>query len=140
MKQRVIFDTNVIVSALLKPGSIPASLVSLAFQYHFSLFTSDPILAEYRQVLTRPTFGFDQTLLNQFLKELRMIATKVQPKRTLLLSPDEPDNRFLECALAAKADYLITGNSKHFPFAEFKGTQIVTPSEFAAVFLEEKVY
>ena len=53
----------------------------------------------------------------------------------MTLSPDDPDNRFLDCALTAKADFLITGNTKDFPFAEFKGTQIVTPAEFAAIFL-----
>jgi predicted nucleic acid-binding protein len=48
-----------------------------------------------------------------------------------------PAGRYVQCALAAKADFLISGNTKHFPFAEFKGTQIVTPAEFAAIFLEE---
>ena len=137
MQKGVVFDTNVIVSALLKPGSIPSSLVSLVFSYELRLSVSEPILAEYREVLSRPVFGFDSQSLNRFLSELAKISETVHPRKTLALSPDEPDNRFLECALAAKADFLISGNTKHFPFAEFKGTQIVTPAEFAAIFLEE---
>ena len=137
MQKGVVFDTNVIVSALLKPGSIPSSLVALVFSYDLRLYVSESILAEYRAVLSRPVFGFDAQPINRFLYELSKISETVHPRKTLALSPDEPDNRFLECALAAKADFLISGNTKHFPFAEFKGTQIVTPAEFTAIFLEE---
>jgi putative PIN family toxin of toxin-antitoxin system len=137
MRRKVVFDTNVIVSALLKPGSIPSSLVSLVFSYNLRLYVSEPILAEYREVLSRPVFGFESQALNRFLYELAKIAETVDPRKTLSLSPDEPDNRFLECALAAHAEYLISGNTKHFPFVEFHGTQIVTPAEFAAAFLED---
>jgi putative PIN family toxin of toxin-antitoxin system len=132
----VVFDTNVLVSALLKPGSIPASLVSLVFNYNLKLYVSSPILAEYREVLSRPLFGFEPVSLERFLHELTTVSVTVHPRKILSLSPDEPDNRFLECALAAKANYLISGNTKHFPFVEFKGTQIVSPAEFAAFFLE----
>lgn len=135
----VVFDTNVLVSALLKPGSIPASLVSLVFNYDLKLYVSSPILAEYREVLYRPLFGFEPAPLERFLHELTAVSIIVHPRKTLSLSPDEPDNRFLECVLAAKADYFISGNTKHFPFVEFKGTQIVSPAEFATLYLEEVV-
>ena len=133
----VVFDTNVLVSALLKPGSIPASLVSLVFHYDLKLYVTSAILAEYRAVLSRPLFGFEVVTIERFFHELTAFSVTVHPRKTLTLSPDEPDNRFLECALAAKADYLISGNTKHFPFVEFEGTQIVSPTEFAALFLEE---
>jgi predicted nucleic acid-binding protein len=54
----------------------------------------------------------------------------VTPVETLTVSRDEPDNRFLECAEAAKADFLITGNLRHFP-KEWKGTRVVTARQFA---------
>lgn len=50
---------------------------------------------------------------------------------------DEPDNRFLECAEEAKANYIVTGNKKDFPFAEYMGSTIVSPAEFAAILIEE---
>jgi len=52
----------------------------------------------------------------------------VRPSQEVSRAPDEPDNRFLECALEARADYLVTGNKKHFPFSEFEGTKIVSPA------------
>jgi predicted nucleic acid-binding protein len=57
----------------------------------------------------------------------------VYPTERARSALDEADNRFLECAEEAKAHYLVTGNKKHFPFPEFKGTQIVSPAEFAAL-------
>ncbi len=55
------------------------------------------------------------------------------------VATDEPDNRFLECALVARADYLVTGNLRHFPAPEFEGIQIVSPAVFAEVVAEHGV-
>jgi uncharacterized protein len=57
----------------------------------------------------------------------------VCPRNRVRSALDEPDNRILECAEEAKAHYLVTGNKRHFPFPEFKGTKIVSPAEFAAL-------
>ena len=59
MKPQAVYDTNVIVSAILKAGSIPASLVSLVMQGTVLLFLSPALLAEYTEVLKRPVFGFN---------------------------------------------------------------------------------
>ena len=127
-----VYDTNVIVSAILKPGSIPASLVGLALEGSVKLFLTPEILKEYREVLKRPKFAFDPSSVDTFLHDLEKAAVMVYPTKRVRRALDEPDNRFLECAKAAKAHYLVTGNKKHFPFPEFKGTKIVSPAEFAA--------
>lgn len=111
---RVVFDTNVIVSAALKPGSLPASLVALAMARTVRLCLSPAILAEDTAVLMRPRFGLDPAAVQAFLRDLRKAAAAVRPSRR-----------------AARADYLVTGNKKHFPFPEFEGTKIVSPAEFA---------
>ena len=59
---------------------------------------------------------------------IRTGSLLVRPVETLTVSPDEPDNGFLECADAAKADYLVTGNLRHFP-KEWKTTKVVTARE-----------
>jgi predicted nucleic acid-binding protein len=51
------------------------------------------------------------------------------------MSPDEPDNRFLECALAGRVDYLVTGNARDFPGPEYQGARIVNPAEFAGILI-----
>jgi uncharacterized protein len=100
-----VYDTNVIVSAILKPGSIPASLVGLAMEGSVSLFLTQEILEEYREVLRRPKFGFDPSAVDAFLNDLEKACQMVYPTKQVRSALDEPDNRFLECAKAAKAHY-----------------------------------
>jgi putative PIN family toxin of toxin-antitoxin system len=126
---------NVIVSAILKPGSIPASLVALAMQGAVQLFVTREILAEYQEVLKRPAFGFEAATVETFLSELENAAVTVYPQVTS--AQDEADNRFLECAEEARAQFVVTGNKKDFPFAEYGGAKIVSPAEFAALLIEE---
>jgi predicted nucleic acid-binding protein len=65
------------------------------------------------------------------MEKINQKAIMVKPTKELdLLKADKSDNRILECALKAKVDFIITGNKKHFPFEEFKGSKIVTPREF----------
>jgi putative PIN family toxin of toxin-antitoxin system len=139
MTRRVVDDTNVIVSAALKPGSLPASLVSLAMARQVRLFVSLAILEEYEAVLRRPKFRLDPERVEAFLRDLRKAAVSVRPSRPVSAAPDEADNRFLEGALAARAHYLVTGNKKHFPFPEFEGTRIVSPAEFALLVAREQI-
>jgi uncharacterized protein len=136
MIPHVVYDTNVIVSATLKPGSIPSSLVALAMQGSVRLFLSPEILEEYREVLKRPKFGFEEGSVDTFLSELEKNGTVVFPTKRVSASLDEPDNRMLEAALEAKAHYIVTGNKKHFPFPEFEGAKIVSPAEFVAILME----
>ena len=136
MKPQAVYDTNVIVSAILKPGSVPASLVSLAMQGEVQLYLSPALLTEYTAVVKRPVFRFSLRSINRFLKELESAAVMVYPTMRETAALDEPDNRILECALEAKADYVITGNRRHFPFSQFKGIKILTPREFITFLIE----
>jgi predicted nucleic acid-binding protein len=65
--------------------------------------------------LRRPRFQIDSKRVTQSLRLIKKRAKSVKPTRTLSVSPDPDDNRFLECAEAAGADYLVTGNKRHFP-------------------------
>jgi uncharacterized protein len=136
MTLKVVYDTNVVVSAVLKPGSIPASLVALAMTKRVRLFLSPAILEEYTEVLKRPKFRLDPGAVNSFLRDLMRAATLVRPTRRITVASDEPDNRFLECAQKARADYLVTGNTRHFPAPAFEGTTIVSPATFAPIVTE----
>lgn len=130
MKPKVVYDTNIIVSAALKPKSAIASLVRLAKQERVRLFVSPEILGEYERVLRRPELGFRSQKIGVFLHDIHKAAVVVKPTKRFALALDESDNRFLECAERARADYLVTGNRKHFPFPAFKGTKILSPAEF----------
>ncbi|ETX00435.1 MAG: hypothetical protein ETSY1_11195 [Candidatus Entotheonella factor] len=137
MSLRAVYDTNVIVSALLKPDSIPSSLVTLAMTGVVQLCLSPAIRAEYDEVIRRPRFAFPEEIVERFMEELTTSALIVEPVTRITVSSDDPDNRFLECALAASADYLVTGNLRHFPTLEFEGVRIVSPAVFAQALAEQ---
>lgn len=137
MIPRVVYDTNVVVSALLKEKSHPGFLVGLALSGRVLPCLSRFVLDEYEAVLKRPKFDFDTRTVDRFLRDLRKVALIVAPTQRITAALDEADNRFLECAHAARAKYLVTGNRKHFPFASFRETQIVSPAELARILAEQ---
>jgi putative PIN family toxin of toxin-antitoxin system len=133
MRPKVVYDTNIVVSAVLKPESALGLLVRLAKQGEVKLFVSPEILKEYERVLRKPELGFRSQKVGVFLHDIKKAAAMVRPAKRFSAAPDEPDNRFLECAERAKAEYLVTGNKKHFPFPVFKGVKILSPAEFLDV-------
>lgn len=129
---RLVLDTNVIVSAALKPNGLSRTVLTLALTRPARLCASAEILSEYREVLARPEFKIRKGLRQQFLKLVTNRARVILPKRRLEVSADPDDNKFLECAEAASADYLVTGNLRHFP-KYWKQTKVITPGEFMNV-------
>ena len=125
---RVVLDTNVLVSANLSAEGLESLVVSLALNQKIQLHVSEPILQEYERVLRYPRLKFEAKEVARFLARLRRSSVLVMPTRTVSASPDEADNRFLECAEAAGADFLVTGNKKHFP-KRWKTTEVVNARE-----------
>jgi uncharacterized protein len=126
---RLVIDTNVVVSAALKPESLQRTTFLLAITKPARLYVSRPILDEYTDVLSRPELKIRKGLRQQLLQLVKNRGNLVVPSRRLEVSRDPDDNRFLECADAARADYLVTGNLRHFP-RFWKKTKIITPREF----------
>lgn len=124
----VVLDSNVIVSAHLNPEGNEAFVLSLGFTGNIHLCISAPILAEYELVLHRDKFRLDPGLVKESLQLIRATATIVTPSRALAVAPDPADNRFLECAEATRADFLVTGNKRHFP-QRWKITSVVNARE-----------
>jgi putative PIN family toxin of toxin-antitoxin system len=126
---RLVLDTNIIVSAAIKPEGLQRTVLLLAMTRPARLYISAPILSEYRMVLSRPEFKIQKGLRQQFLQRIKAIARVVSPSRQIRATSDRDDNMFLECADAARADYLVTGNLRHFP-KFWKQTKIVSSREF----------
>jgi putative PIN family toxin of toxin-antitoxin system len=126
---RLVLDTNIVVSAALKPSSLQRTILTLALTKPARLYVSDGIVAEYREVLARPELSIRKGLRLQILQLIKNGSFVTHPSTRLDLCPDTDDNRFLECAEAANADYLITGNLKHFP-AQWKRTHVVNSRTF----------
>jgi putative PIN family toxin of toxin-antitoxin system len=129
---RLVIDTNILVSAALKPEGLQRTVLLLAIKKPAILYVSEPILAEYREVLARPELQIRKGLRQQLLQLVRTRSHSVKPLRALFVTEDPDDNKFLECADAARADYLVTGNTRHFP-KFWKNTKVITSQEFIAL-------
>ena len=125
---RVVLDTNVVVSAHLKGDGFERHVLDLVLAGKLHLVVSQQILEEYEGVLCRSKFGIDRKQVRRSLDLLRAAARIVRPHRALKVTRDPADNRFLECAEAGKADYLVTGNKRDFP-GKWRQTQIVNARE-----------
>lgn len=133
---RVVVDTNVIISALIGKGN-PRKVLDIIFSDKVTFCVSALVLAEYENVLQRPKFSrYPNFALyaSSTLKSLHGIAELVEPQTTIRVCSDPDDDKFLELALDAQAQYLITGNKRHFPNGSYKNIQIVSPKEFVSLF------
>jgi putative PIN family toxin of toxin-antitoxin system len=134
-----ILDTHVLVSANLNSDGIEALVVSLGLNRKVQLYVSEPILAEYEQVLLYPRLKFSLQQVDRFMALIRRASVLVKPAHLVSESTHDADNRFLECAEAAGADFLVTGNRRHFP-RRWKKTQVVNARELLGmigpIFLE----
>lgn len=127
---RIVLDTNVIVSALLKQGSIPDQVLEQAISRRCRLVVDSRIVAEYREVLERPEFPFLRFRRSAFFALVDRSDWIVADPLALSL-PDEDDRAFLEVAVAGGADALVTGNTKDFQLKEGRlAIPIVTPRQF----------
>ena len=129
---RLVIDTNVLISAAIKPAGLQRTVLLLAITKPARLYVSRSILQEYGEVLARPVLKIRKGLRQQFLQLIKNHSYIVAPTRKLEVTGDPDDNIFLECADAAKADYLVTGNQKHFP-KFWKKTKVITSREFVGL-------
>ena len=115
MPPTVVLDTNVVVSAHLNPDGLEAAVFLLVLARKIEAVLSEPVFAEYQEVLLRPNFGMSAAQVEGTLKILRASGSIVKPTQSLSVATDPADNKFLECAETGEADYLVTGNKRHFP-------------------------
>ena len=130
---RVVLDTNVIVSGLNFPGN-ERLVLELALRGRFELYLSTFILEEAAGVLGRK-FGWDEERSSQALRALGNAGTVIYPRRLPeVIEGGHADNRILECAVEAAADYLITGDRRHLlPLEEHQGVRILNAPHFLSM-------
>ncbi len=131
--QKLILDTNVVVSALIS-NSIPTKILyELVLNQKVETCLSKEILKEYVEVLNRDKFSKYanfKTNADIVLKKIHEISKVYKTDRKINILTDVSDNKFLELAIASSADYLITGNTNDFQMDDFEHTTILTPREF----------
>jgi putative PIN family toxin of toxin-antitoxin system len=128
--ERVVLDTNVLVSGLWQPLGNPAKILRLVLNDQLTPCLSGQILTEYREVLARPRLKFSGTLTNALLSDLKSRALLVAVPASNVPFADEDDRPFYDTARYCKAT-LITGNARHYPKESF----ILSPAEFLGAWL-----
>lgn len=126
---RIVFDTNIFISAFVIPGSKAEEAYVRGLRGEFILFSSVAILTETAQKL-RVKFGWEENKIRGFLKAVARVATIIKTRPHLHFLSDEPDNRILECAVAAKADIIVTGDKHLFSLKYFQNISVITLSHF----------
>jgi putative PIN family toxin of toxin-antitoxin system len=129
---RLVLDTNVLVSAALKPEGLERTTLLVALTKPARLYVSASILEEYARVLARRELGVRRGEQLRLLDLVRNRGHLVRPSRRVEAAGDPDDDKFLECAEAARADYLITGNRRHFP-AFWRSTKVIASRQFVAL-------
>jgi putative PIN family toxin of toxin-antitoxin system len=130
---RVVLDTNVLISAILFGGK-PRQVLEKAIRGEIRLCISEPILEELKGVLERSKFDYSPEMIQVILTELTGVSDFVNPSKTIdVVLEDLEDNRILECAVEAEANYIITGDFHLLKLSKYRDIEVVN----AVAFLEK---
>ncbi len=129
-RPRLVLDTNVLISALLF-GGVPREILHMVIAGAVDCFVSSAILDELREVLQRPKFAFSAEQASTITEELSALCEIVTPSVSIREIKDDPDDdRILECALQAKADVIVSGDTHLLALARYGGTRILNSADF----------
>jgi putative PIN family toxin of toxin-antitoxin system len=135
---KVVLDANIHVSAMVNSQGNPSRIMSAWEQGAFDLVVSGPIIAEIGRVLRYPRIARrhkqDEEAIQRFLTLLQNEAVIGEAAEALdVVQEDESDNRYLECAIEAKAQYIVSGDQHLLAIGEYKGIMILTPAAFVTL-------
>jgi len=126
---KVVFDTNILVSALVFPGGRGEAALQRIVEEKDQLLLSKPILDELLGILGRK-FARDAEALSHAAVFLTELSLPVKPRQRLRVVKDDPDNRILECAVAGDAGIIVTGDKALLALREYKGVRVITLRDY----------
>jgi putative PIN family toxin of toxin-antitoxin system len=134
----VVLDANIYVSALITAGGNPAQILTRWQEGEIDVVVSDEIIEEIRRVTSYPKlwerYRSVRENRDELIERLREIAIVVEPSRTLsAVLQDESDNRYVECAIEGRAEYIVTGDPHLLDIREYQGVEILSPAALLAV-------
>jgi len=126
----VVLDTSVMISAMVNAKGSAAKIVSLILDGDITIVYDNSIIFEYIEVLSKKSFGFNIEMINDIIYFIRCEGTFIKAEKLDVIFHDEPNKKFYEVYMAGEADYLITGNRKHFP----ADAAVIIPGEFIKIY------
>ena len=133
---RIVIDTNVVASGIVFGGK-PQRLLGLAIKNDVELCVSSQILAEYDEIIARLSAKYPNRPKAITLKDLTGSASLVSPAQTVSVCRDKDDNKFIECALAGKCLYIVSGDADLLDLKSYADVEIVTVAEFFSRYGEQ---
>lgn len=133
---RVLIDTNVLISAVLKDRDPEAVIMFVAERYDMEWIVSPEIMAEYREVLSRPKFGLPVDIRQSWFEMLDALTSSFDVHLDIDFPRDRNDAKFLACAVTACADYFVTGDRDFSEAQKLLSTTILSVSQFKKLVCE----
>lgn len=129
--QRIVFDTNALLSAAILPGSVSGKALLHAVE-NFKLVQSEATWKEFAEVVTRKKFDryLPDSGRNEFILVVARASVFVQTSISITDCADPKDNKFLELAVEAEAQIIVTGDNHLLEMHPFRGIAIVSPADF----------
>ena len=135
IKPKVVLDTNIYLSAIIF-GGLPKKVLQLGFEEKISVFISSAVLLEIA-LKFKEKFGWDEARIISAIRSINQLAKIVKPQKKInLIKKDSSDNKIIELAAEAKADFIITGDRHLLELKKFLRTKIVSPADFYLQFLK----
>lgn len=140
MIRLAVFDANVWVSAAAFPGMTPDRAIGLLRAGLVVSVTSEPLIDQVRRALQSPRFTVAPAAIEQTVAAMRSLSRVVDPQfRLAVITAKESDNRVLECAVAGRADVIVTGDRKHLlKLGQYESIPLVSPADFLALLLADE--
>ncbi len=127
---KVVLDTNVFISGIVF-GGYSREILEAIIEGKIILFISENIINEVKDVLQRKKFNFSLSITRQIINEIDAISEFIIPRKSHhVVMRDPDDNIIIDCAVEAKADYIITGDEDILVLKNFKDIKIVNPRDF----------
>jgi len=139
---KVVLDSNQFVSGFITPKGNSSKIFDLIRRKKINMIISLPILSEVNRVLSYPNIQkihkLTKTQLDQEINNLIKFAEFITPKFKINIIKDDPtDNKFLECAIKGKADYIISGDHHLIDLISFQGINIIDPALFLKIWEQD---
>ena len=135
---KIVFDTNIYISAFVIPGGNAEKAYLHAIDGNFELCTSVAILTELARKLDEK-FGWEKQKIVQLITSISDVATVFKTTPWLKVVSDDPDNRILECAIKAEADFLVTGDKHLLKLRNYRNFEIIKLSTFLTILHQQSI-
>ena len=133
---KIVLDTNVVISGTFFDGT-PNKLISAIGASYFDVYATQEIIEEYQEtveeLIERKQGSLREDILSAFISKLNVIESTTE----ISICRDPDDNKFIECAIDAKALYIVSGDKDLLTIKEYEGIEIITVAEFVEKYIEQ---